>query len=194
MRHDSFKTDKFVNFPNFVAISIFIPFFPSVEAKIGLFTDVAGGYFLSRMKKNLGLYLGLTGQRITGKELVQVGLADYYVKNENLAALEKALLENGSSVNGLKDAQKIVEQFQEPVEEKYPLGSYVNKHFGKNSVQEILDSIQADKDNAELSEVLIKNMKTFSPISMRVIFEQIKRGKDLDLAENFKMDYRIAVR
>lgn len=45
-----------------------------------------------------------------------------------------------------------------------------------------------------MSETLLKNMKTFCPISMKVIHEQIKRGKTLSLAENFNMDYRIAVR
>jgi 3-hydroxyisobutyryl-CoA hydrolase len=40
------------------------------EAKLGLFTDVGAGYFLSRLRKNLGLFLALTGQRIKGKELV----------------------------------------------------------------------------------------------------------------------------
>ena len=31
--------------------------FAMPEAKIGLFTDVGGGFFLSRLKNNLGLYL-----------------------------------------------------------------------------------------------------------------------------------------
>lgn len=86
-----------------------------LEAKIGLFTDVAGGYFLSRLENNIGYYLGLTGQRLTGKELVQAGLADYYVKSENLQSLERALLDGGANVNSLQDAKKIVEGFHEPV-------------------------------------------------------------------------------
>lgn len=49
------------------------------EAKIGLFTDVGAGYFLSRLQNNLGMYLGLTGAFLKGKELVQVGLANFYV-------------------------------------------------------------------------------------------------------------------
>jgi enoyl-CoA hydratase/carnithine racemase len=35
--------------------------FAMPEAKIGYFTDVSGGYFLSRLRNNLGLYLGMTG-------------------------------------------------------------------------------------------------------------------------------------
>jgi enoyl-CoA hydratase/carnithine racemase len=40
--------------------------FAMPEAKIGFFTDVAGGYFLSRLKNNIGLYLGLCGSRLKG--------------------------------------------------------------------------------------------------------------------------------
>lgn len=35
--------------------------FAMPEAKIAFFTDVGGGYFLSRLKKNIGMYLALTG-------------------------------------------------------------------------------------------------------------------------------------
>ena len=35
--------------------------FAMPEAKIGFFTDVSGGYFLSRLRNNLGLYLGMSG-------------------------------------------------------------------------------------------------------------------------------------
>lgn len=35
------------------------------ETKIGLFPDVGGSYFLPRLQVNLGLYLGLTGEKIS---------------------------------------------------------------------------------------------------------------------------------
>lgn len=41
--------------------------FAMPEAKIGFFTDVGGGYFLSRLRNNIGFYLGLTGARLKGK-------------------------------------------------------------------------------------------------------------------------------
>lgn len=58
------------------------------EARLGFFTDVAGGYFLSRLRNHIGMYLGLTGARLKGKELVATGVANYYVPREKLAALE----------------------------------------------------------------------------------------------------------
>ena len=59
------------------------------EGKIGLFTDVAGGYFLSRLKKNIGLYLGLTGARLKGEDVVRAGVANFFVEKANLPSIQK---------------------------------------------------------------------------------------------------------
>lgn len=40
--------------------------FAMPETAIGLFPDVGGSYFLPRLKNKLGLYLGLTGDRLKG--------------------------------------------------------------------------------------------------------------------------------
>jgi 3-hydroxyisobutyryl-CoA hydrolase len=91
-----------------VGISIHAPFriateksmFAMPEAKIGLFTDVSGGFFLSRLRHNLGLYLGLTSQRLKGKDLVKAGIANFYLPSERVPELEKRLFDN-PNVNSL---------------------------------------------------------------------------------------------
>ena len=46
------------------------------ETRIGLFPDVGGGYFLSRLPGHLGEYLALTGHVLKGGEAVAARLAD----------------------------------------------------------------------------------------------------------------------
>ena len=60
------------------------------ETGIGFFTDVGGSYFLSRLKNNisLGLYLGLTGHRLKGEEVIQWGVATHYVPMTKLEDLK----------------------------------------------------------------------------------------------------------
>lgn len=85
-----------------VGISINAPFkiatensmFAMPEGKIGFFTDVGGGYFLSRLRDNIGVYLGLTSQRLKGKDLVRAGLAQYYLPSEKIPELEKRLFDS----------------------------------------------------------------------------------------------------
>ena len=72
-----------------VGISIFAPFriatektiFAMPEGRIGFFTDAGSSYFFSRLKKNLGMFLSLTGKRLTGQETVLAGLSDYLIKS-----------------------------------------------------------------------------------------------------------------
>ncbi|KAJ1358235.1 hypothetical protein KIN20_016614 [Parelaphostrongylus tenuis] len=49
------------------------------ETALGFFPDVGGSYFLSKLKDNLGLYLGLTGYRLHGADAYHAGLATHYV-------------------------------------------------------------------------------------------------------------------
>lgn len=75
-----------------VGLSVFSPFriatentvFAMPETKIGFFTDVCGGYFLSRLPNNIGYYLGLTGTQLKGEDVFKAGIANYYVSRDNL--------------------------------------------------------------------------------------------------------------
>jgi enoyl-CoA hydratase/carnithine racemase len=56
--------------------------FAMPEAAIGFMMGIAGVYFLPRMHPSgpgPGLYLGLTGERIKGHDLVKWGLASHFV-------------------------------------------------------------------------------------------------------------------
>lgn len=50
------------------------------ETALGLFPDVGGSYFLSRLKRNLGIFLALTGHRLMGADVYHSGLATHYVR------------------------------------------------------------------------------------------------------------------
>lgn len=169
--------------------------FAMPEAKIGLFTDVAGGYFLARLRNNLGYFLGLTGQRLKGHELVQCGIADYFVKRDKLSSLESDLIElsKNQQIN-VQDAKKVVEKYTEKVELKYPNEEFIKEHFGKATIHEIYDSLKNAAQSNEMASKLVKQMDSQSPMSMAIIHEQIKRGGNINLAENFKMDLRLATR
>ena len=69
--------------------------FAMPEAALGYFTDVGAGYILPRVVNNeicFGLYLAFTGRRVTGKDLVNWGLATHYVSDENLDPLKQAII------------------------------------------------------------------------------------------------------
>ena len=67
--------------------------FAMPETGIGFFPDVGGTYFLPRLRGALGMYLGLTGARLRGRDVLTAGVATHYLPSERIEALEAILLE-----------------------------------------------------------------------------------------------------
>ncbi|CAF2096828.1 unnamed protein product [Brassica napus] len=71
--------------------------FAMPETELGLFPDVGASYFLSRLPGFFGEYVGLTGARLDGAEMLACGLATHFVPSSRLNALEADLCKVGSS-------------------------------------------------------------------------------------------------
>jgi enoyl-CoA hydratase len=54
------------------------------ETTIGLFPDVGGGWYLSRLPGRIGQYLALTGAPARRRECLALGLATHYVPSTRL--------------------------------------------------------------------------------------------------------------
>ena len=50
--------------------------FAMPETAIGFFPDVGGSYFLSRLSKGIGLYLGLTGKICNARDMMDLGFSN----------------------------------------------------------------------------------------------------------------------
>lgn len=116
--------------------------FAMPEARLGFFTDVAGGYFLSRLRSNIGLYLGLTGARLKGKELVATGVANYYVPREKLAELEAEVKNSLTASSALIDIQTIVSKYAENVQSTYTNEAEIASLFGGKDLATVLKNIE----------------------------------------------------
>jgi 3-hydroxyisobutyryl-CoA hydrolase len=90
--------------------------FAMPEAKIGFFTDVGGGFFLSKLKDNIGLYLGLTSDTLKGKDLVRAGIANHFIPSSNMVKFEADLLEKVNGPDAEDDLKKLLEEYGENVE------------------------------------------------------------------------------
>jgi enoyl-CoA hydratase len=61
------------------------------ETGIGLFPDVGGGWYLSRLPGRVGQFMALTGARLDGAECRYLGLATHYVPQAALPELVERL-------------------------------------------------------------------------------------------------------
>uniref|UniRef100_A0A2M4BRS1 3-hydroxyisobutyryl-CoA hydrolase, mitochondrial n=1 Tax=Anopheles marajoara TaxID=58244 RepID=A0A2M4BRS1_9DIPT len=166
--------------------------FAMPETAIGLFPDVGGGYFLPRLEGKLGLYLGLTGFRLKGRDVFKAGVATHYVESKNLPALEQQLLATTSST----EVENVLERFSEKrdagvefVLEKQR--KQIDQCFGAPTVEEILKRLE--QDGSEWAQSTLKLLHKMSPTSLVVTQKQLELGAKMDLKTCLRMEYRLAV-
>src|SRR5262245_41288118 len=114
--------------------------FAMPETTIGLFPDVGGGYFLSRLPGALGVFLALTSHRLKAADALWAGIVDAYVPSARLADLVTALGAadlSGADANRKVDA--VIARFAgDPGLPTLPaLMPDIDRCFSAESVQEI---------------------------------------------------------
>ncbi|XP_016842356.1 3-hydroxyisobutyryl-CoA hydrolase, mitochondrial [Nasonia vitripennis] len=162
--------------------------FAMPETAIGLFPDVGGTYFLSKLKGKLGLFLGLTGHRLKGVDVLLAGIATHYVPSEKLEAVTRELLENNSNVD------EILKQYSsENVEQKFSLSPHIeliNECFSAPTVEDIISSLEANK--SEWAQQIAETLNKVSPTALKVTKKAIEEGSNKTLAESLVTEYRLA--
>ena len=164
--------------------------FAMPETGIGLFPDVGGGWYLSRLAGRMGQFLALTGSRVAGAECLALGLATHYLPSSALAeAKARIASEEVERLDGIlgtlsetPPASKIVETLVQ-----------INHHFASNAFEDILASLEGDASEWAMKE--LTTLRTKSPQTCKVALRQLSESLKLtDFVDNMAMEYRIASR
>lgn len=163
------------------------------ETHIGLFPDVGGGYFLSRCPGRLGEYLALTGHVLDGAAAVACGLADWCVPSDALTALWDRLQAHADEPweACLADLRSLGTTPGPEAPAHTPNGltahrAAIDRHFAADSVQGIVESLRADGSDWALS--CEKVLRTRSPLMLHVVLEQLRRARNMSLADDLRME------
>ena len=157
------------------------------EVNIGLFPDVGGSYFLSRLAGQLGLYLGLTGLTINAADALYTGLADVYLPEAQMGAL-LALFEStpGEALPVAIKALAAPFQAEAGASALATARTALDRHFGAPSVAAIMASLAQD-DSAFAAKALAA-MRLRSPLMMSVTLELLRRGAHLGVADCLRLE------
>ena len=157
------------------------------EVNIGLFPDVGGSYFLSRLAGQLGLYLGLTGLTIGAADAVYAGLADVYLPEAQMPALLD-LFEStqGEALPVAIKALAAPFQAEAGPSALAAARTALDRHFSAGSVAAIMASLAQD-DSAFAGKALAA-MRLRSPLMMSVTLELLRRGARLGVADCLRME------
>ncbi len=151
------------------------------ETNIGLFPDVGGGYFLGRCPGRIGEYLALTGHVITGADAVAVGLADVVVDSAQLAQFWAELAAGGvPTLSALRQAGV------PPIGTLLRDQQAIDRFFALPTVNDIVAALEAD--TSPWATETAADMRKRSPLMLHVVLEQVRRGRELSLADDLRME------
>lgn len=164
--------------------------FAMPEVGIGFFPDVGGSHFLSRIKDNFGLYLGLAAARIRDGDALMAGIATQAVAADDFAALAEALEREGET-DGLIAAFSRIPEPKTTAEMRMQIADW----FSAETLIELTRRVESEavKGN-ELAASIMASFSRNSPTSLAVAFREIREGAKLSLDDCMRMEFRIVTR
>ncbi|CAO2146782.1 unnamed protein product [Urochloa humidicola] len=169
--------------------------FAMPETALGLFPDTGASYFLSRLPGFYGEYVGLTGARLDGAEMLACGLATHFVQSNRLLLLEESLkmvdASNTFVVCGVID--KFAEQPALKKNSSLQRMELINKCFSKRTVEEIISALEQVASNLADGWVAttIQSLKKASPTSLKITLRSIREGRTQTVRECLRREYRM---
>ena len=172
------------------------------EIGIGLYPDVGGSWFLQRMPGRSGLFLGLTGASLNGSDALFVGLADFFLRSGDRAALmeQLATIAWGVDVGGNHVAlSKLLRQLAGKAAE-LKSASNVEKHIAEitrladgDTLAEVVAQVAGYQGEDGWLRKAAAALAGGSPTSAALIWELWHRTKHMSLAEVFQLELVVSL-
>jgi enoyl-CoA hydratase len=142
------------------------------ETAIGLTPDIGASFFLPRLPGFLGTYLGLSGHRLDGPDIVHAGLGTTFVPAARLPALSAALAEEGPDA---------IPRFAAalPLYTLQPDLAAIDRCFSADSLTEILARLEAEA--TPWSQSVLAGLSSMSPSSLYWSLASLRAGVEQSL-------------
>jgi enoyl-CoA hydratase len=163
--------------------------FAMPETGIGLFPDVGGGWYLSRLPGRIGQFLALTGHRLDGAECVALGLATHYLP---AASLDEAKQRIGDDPTAIAD---ILVALSRPVPAAALLEhrAAIDRLFAADRLEDVFAALEAD--DGEFAQATLATLAAKSPQAMKVSLKLLLDGATMPTFEDeMRQEYAVAAR
>lgn len=170
------------------------------EISIGLYPDVGASWFLSRLPGKLGLFLGLTGAHINGRDALDLGLADRFLRDDQQDELLDGLLQlnwqeqTEMQLNSLLKALSREAVDQQPEAQWLPRRAQIDEWLDVGDVRCAWRNLSPLREHADpLFSRAGKTLSEGCPLTAHLVWEQIQRARHLSLAQVFQMEYTMSL-
>jgi enoyl-CoA hydratase len=159
------------------------------ETGIGLFPDVGGGWYLSRLPGRVGQFMVLTGARLDGAECHYLHLVTHYVEQSGLADLVERILKAPDRLQGALGAAGDTPA-EARIERNLP---QIAKLFASDRLEEVIAALDADESDWANSE--LATLKSKSPLSCKVSLRLFAEGAGrANFTDEMRAEYALAGR
>lgn len=163
--------------------------FAMPEGTIGLFPDVGGGWYLSRLPGNIGKFLALTATRIDGADCRAIGLATHYIPSDRLDEVKGRLIADPASAMTILDAAGI----SPPPSPLLERQGDINRLFAADTLEGIIEALAVD--GGDWAKEQHANLLTKSPQTGKVSLRLLREGARMaDFADEMRQEYAVATR
>ncbi|MBB5709662.1 enoyl-CoA hydratase/isomerase family protein [Sphingomonas xinjiangensis] len=163
--------------------------FAMPETGIGLFPDVGGGWYLSRLPGRMGEYIALTGHRLDGAECLALGLASHYLPAERLEEAKARMAEAPDQI------ESILNTLVAPAPQARILAhrDVIDRLFASSTLEGIVAVLEAD--DSEWAQQQRATLRTKSPQAMKVSLRLLAEGRAMpSFADEMRQEYAVATR
>ena len=159
------------------------------ETGIGLFPDVGGGWYLSRLPGRVGQYLALTGHRLDGAECINLGLASDYLTSDTLDEAKARIAAAPTEI------EEILGELGAPVPEAKIVAREedINRLFESDRLEDIYAALKTT--GGVWGAETLATLRTKSPQTMKVSLRLLKEGRQMvDFAAEMTQEYAVGAR
>ena len=159
------------------------------ETGIGLFPDVGGGWYLSRLPGRVGQFMALTGARLDASECLYLGLATNYIQQASLEELHERILKAPGRIQGALGAAAAIA----PDAKIEANMGQITKLFASDRLEDVLAALEEDGGDWAQSE--LATLKSKSPLSCKVSLRLLAEGANRSsFADEMRAEYALAGR
>jgi enoyl-CoA hydratase len=160
------------------------------ETQIGFFPDIGGSYLLAKTPGALGIYLALTGAKLSLVDCVYAGLIRHCLTADQLPSLLDALQQSPAS-----QIEQILATCHRPPTDPSPLASrqtLIDECFNQPTMAAICQHLEIQTH--PWAQDTLASLWKKSPTSLVITLAQMQQAKTQTLAQCLASDYRLVHR
>ncbi|MDZ4077056.1 MULTISPECIES: enoyl-CoA hydratase/isomerase family protein [Hydrocarboniphaga] len=173
------------------------------EIRIGLFPDVGGSYFLSRLPRGWGLFVGMTAALLNAHDAIVAGLATHLLSEQDRDALFSQLEStrwHDAAQDNHRQLDELLRPFAEAAKPRWPEsnllkhGDHLERLAASADFRSFYQGVTGYDGDDHWLAAAATTLRAGSPTTAVLVWELQRRLANASLGDVFRTELVVAVR